>query len=100
MTVYELDSGVHFIEPGDEGLQPWPLTPRAAFSLLPEGFSIAELPDQCPALTEFTFDPDSTPEARPVKVALGYVSQEAKDSVYAEMAARLAGMLQHWHFLQ
>ena len=91
MSVYEVESGVHFLEPGDEGLQPYPAAPRGGFSLLPEGFGIAELPEQCPALTEFTFDPESTPETKPVKVALGFTDQEAKDSVYAEMAARMAG---------
>lgn len=91
MTVYEVESGVHFLEPGDDGLQPFPAAPRAGFSLLPEGFGIAELPEICPALTEFTFDPETTPDTRPVKVTLGFTDQEAKDSLYAEMAARMAG---------
>jgi len=86
--------GVHFLESNDTGLAPFPETPRSAFSLLPEGFEIVQgsLPEVCPNLTEFVFDPDETPEQElPVKVALGFASAEAKASFYAEMAERMAG---------
>ena len=43
-------------------------------------------------MTEFIFDPEDTPELEyPVKVALGFASQEAKAAVYNEMARRMAG---------
>ena len=61
---------------------------------MPESLDIkdSELPDQCPSLAEFSFDPADTPEEdMPVTVALGFTSQEAKDSFYAEMAERMAG---------
>ena len=92
LTLYDIDSGVHFLEPGDDGLMPFPEAPRSAFSLLPTDFSVTELPEVCPALTEFTFDPSETVESEmPVTVALGFASAEAKDSFYAEMAERMAG---------
>lgn len=48
---------------------------------------IDDLPKQCPAFTPFAFNPDETPEdVKPVVVALGYRSLEAKASFYAEMA--------------
>lgn len=51
-----------------------------------------DLPDQCPALTNWTFDPLETPEMEiPVTIALGYMSEEAKASYYSEMASRMAG---------
>lgn len=93
LTLFDFDA-VHFLEAGDDGLQPFPQAPRSAFSLVPESLDIkdSELPDQCPSLTEFSFDPADTPEEdMPVTVALGFTSQEAKDSFYAEMAERMAG---------
>ena len=92
MKLYDLEDGVHFLETTDSGLQPYPQSPRGGFSLLPEGFMIADLPEQCPALTEFTFNPATTPEApKPVNVALVFERPQAKDILYAEMAARMAG---------
>lgn len=50
------------------------------------------LPEQCPNITEFTFDADETPEAEyPIKAALRFVSPETKAAVYQDMARRLAG---------
>jgi len=81
---------VHFLEAG-EGVA-FPDSPRSAFSLLPEGFSVYSLPEQCPALTPYTFNPDDTPEMeKGVSAALGFVSLEAEASFFAEMAARMAG---------
>ena len=94
LSLYEFPAGVHFLEADDEGLKPFPEAPRSAFSLLPisHGVSADDLPAQCPALTEFTFDPAETPENEmPVTVALGFKSQEAKESFYGEMAERMAG---------
>lgn len=80
---------VHFYEAG-EGVK-FPGKPRTAFSLH-VGEKIADLPEQCPSLTPFTFDPKDTPEKElSVKVALGYKSPAAKDRFYADMAARMAG---------
>jgi hypothetical protein len=42
---------------------------------VPESLDIkdSELPDQCPSLAEFSFDPADTPEEdMPVTVALGF----------------------------
>ena len=63
---------------------PFPEAPRSSFSLLPIGFgSDLVLPEQCPSLTPFTFDPNDTPEEEySVKVALGYKSIEAKNAFY------------------
>lgn len=86
-SLFEFDS-VHFLESG-EG-EPFPAQPRAAFSL--HGESDLDLPEQCPALTNYTFDSSKTPEYEmPVKVALGYTSVEGKASFYKSMAARMAG---------
>lgn len=83
---------VHFLENEDPGLAEFPDTPRSSFSLRTDATNDAVLPEQCPALTEFTFDPDDTPEAEyPILATLGFVSQEAKDAVYKDMASRLAG---------
>ena len=94
LTLFDIDSGIHFLEPGDDGLQSYPKMPRIAFSLLPGDLNILEyqLPGQCPALTEFTFDPSATPEIeKPVTLTLGFNSEEAKESFYGEMAERMAG---------
>ena len=94
LTLFDIESGVHFYEPGDDGLKGYPDEPRIAFSLLPGDLNIPEeqLPGQCPALTEFTFDPKETPEIeKSVTVALGFNSEEAKKSFYGEMAERMAG---------
>ena len=87
MSLFDFEDGVHFIEFGDE------TPPRVSFSLIPEGIAgMIELPDQCPSLTQFSFDPEETLENdSPVKVALGFTSQDAKDSFYTEMAERMAG---------
>ena len=75
-----------------DGLQAFPDAPRSAFSLYSGAIDSATLPDQCPSLTSFTFDPASTPESEyPVKVALGFTSPEAKAAVYSDMARRMAG---------
>ena len=88
----DIPQGVHFLEATDSGLNSWPDSPRSAFSLLPTDTCVSDLPDQCPALTDFTFVPEETPEEEvPVKVALGFVSAEAKASFYREMAERMAG---------
>ena len=78
---------------------PFPEAPRSSFSLLPVGFgSDLVLPEQCPSLTPFTFDPNDTPEEEySVKVALGYKSVEAKNSFYRDMALRLAGQIPNDH---
>jgi hypothetical protein len=57
------------------------------------GEDVGDLPtDQCPRLTNFTFDPADTPENElPVTIALGYVSPEAKGRFFANMATRMAG---------
>jgi len=94
MSLYTFNSGVHFSERGDPGLFEFPDTPRAGFSYVAEqqGNDISALPDQCPYLTDITFDPSETPEDEmPVTVALGYKSAEAKASFYTEMAERMAG---------
>ena len=94
MSLYTFNSGVHFSEKGDPGLFEFPETPRAGFSYVAEqqGNDISALPDQCPYLTDITFDPSETPEDEmPVTVALGYKSAEAKASFYTEMAERMAG---------
>lgn len=94
LSLFEFDAGVHFLEADDEGLRPFPEAPRSAFSLLPisHGVGADELPAQCPALTDFTFDPSETPEKeKSVTIALGFTSQAAKDSFYGEMAERMAG---------
>ena len=88
---FEFDA-VHFAENADEGLQPFPEAPRSAFSFHTGIIDTAVLPEQCPNITEFTFDPEETPELEyPIMAALGFVSPEAKDAVYADMARRLAG---------
>ena len=75
-----------------ERLAPFPDTPRAAFSLHTGNIDISQLPEQCPNITEFTFDPNDTPELEyPIRVALGYTSMEAKAAVYSDMARRMAG---------
>ena len=81
---------VHFLEAG-EG-ESFPASPRSGFSLY-TGEDLGELPtDQCPMLTNFTFDPDETPENEvPVKITLGYTSPEAKARFFANMATRMAG---------
>ena len=78
---------------------PFPEAPRSSFSLLPIGFgSDLVLPEQCPSLTPFTFDPNDTPEEEySVKVALGYKSIEAKNAFYRDMALRLAGQIPKNH---
>jgi hypothetical protein len=82
---------VHFYENTDEGLQPFPEAPRSAFSVY-SGAPPENLPEQCPSITEFTFDPDMTPEMEyPIRIALGFYSQADKDAVFADMAKRLAG---------
>jgi inosine-uridine nucleoside N-ribohydrolase len=94
LSLFEFNAGVHFLEADDDGLKPFPEAPRSAFSLLPisHGVMADELPAECPALTEFTFDPAKTPENdKPVTIALGFTSQAAKDSFYGEMAERMAG---------
>jgi hypothetical protein len=92
MVLYDVEA-VHFLETTDAGLAEFPTAPRAAFSLLPVGTAMDNLPEQCPALTPFEFDPaaDTSESEMPVSMTLGYTSQAAKDSVYAEMAARMAG---------
>jgi hypothetical protein len=50
------------------------------------------LPEQCPSMTNFTFNVSDTPEMEyPVHVALGFTSPEAKAAVYSDMARRMAG---------
>ena len=87
VALYDFED-VHFLEAG-EGVA-FPDAPRPAFSLhVGEDF---DLPEQCPVLTEHTFDASMTPEEEiPVKVALGYKSTEAKTRFYADMASRMAG---------
>lgn len=83
---------VHFFENEDTGLKTFPDKPRSAFSLHSDTIDEATLPEQCHNLTEFTFDPDETPESEyPVHVALGFVSPEAKEAVFKDMASRLSG---------
>ena len=87
MSLFDFDDGVHFVEFGDDS------EPGVALSLIPEGIAEKiELPDQCPTLTPWSFDPEETSENdSPVKVALGFKSQDAKNSFYTEMAERMAG---------
>ena len=81
---------VHFFENVDDGLETFPGSPRSAFSIY--AGTVEDLPDECPGLTEFVFDPNDTPEEEyPIMVALGFVSPEAKKAVYRDMASRLAG---------
>lgn len=83
---------VHFLQNDDPGLAEFPDTPRSSFSLRTDATNDAVLPEQCPGLTEFTFDPDDTPEAEyPILATLGFVSLEAKEAFYKDMASRLAG---------
>ena len=73
-------------------MQSFPDAPRSAFSMHAGDIDVSQLPGQCPNITEFTFDPASTPEEEyPIQVALGYTSEEAKAAVYREMALRMAG---------
>jgi inosine-uridine nucleoside N-ribohydrolase len=89
LVLVEID-GVRFMEAG-EGVA-FPDSPRPAFSLLPKSFEMDKLPEQCPALTPYSFDPAETVAVeKRVSVALGYKSAEAKASFFAEMAARMAG---------
>jgi inosine-uridine nucleoside N-ribohydrolase len=78
MALYDF-SGAHYDE--------------ESFSLVPEGINFDMLPEEyCPKLVSNTFDFNETEKIeRPVVVALGYVSAEAKDEFYSEMAARMAG---------
>ena len=86
------ETTIHHYETGEEGLQPFPDAPRSAFSMHAGNIDTSKLPGQCPNITEFTFDPATTPEAEyPIQVALGYTSEEAKAAVYREMALRMAG---------
>jgi hypothetical protein len=89
-SIIDVPGGVKFLEAG-KGAS-FPDSPRSGFSLLPEGFDVAMLPMECPALTPYRFDPSAT-EAKemPVSIAFGYTSPEAKASFYAEMASRMAG---------
>jgi inosine-uridine nucleoside N-ribohydrolase len=90
LALYDFDA-VHFLEAGDAGLASFPDGPRAAFSLHGGGQAF-DLPEQCPALSEYTFDKANTTEAEyPIKVALGFKSPEAKASFYRDMASRMAG---------
>ncbi len=88
LSLFEFDA-IHFLEVGDEGIADFPDQPRAAFSLVSQNFDITtELPNQCPAITEFTFDPAETVEDdMPVVAPLGFVNQDAN----GEMAERIAG---------
>jgi hypothetical protein len=83
---------VHFYENTDEGLAPFPGGPRAAFSLW-EGDIKYDLPtEECPSLTEYTFDAGETPEVEsPVTIALGFKDPSAKSQFYTDMAMRMAG---------
>lgn len=93
-SLFKFNAGVYFLEADDEGLKPFPESPHSAFSLLPisHGVMADDLPAQCPALTEFTFNPSESPESeKPVTIALGFISQAAKESFYGEMAERMAG---------
>ncbi|CAB9519814.1 inosine-uridine preferring nucleoside hydrolase [Seminavis robusta] len=90
ISLIEFD-GIHFFEAGEDGLKPFPEAPRSAFSLH-TGVDQSALPAECPNITEFVFDPESTPELEyPVKVALGFKSAEAKAAVYEDMARLMAG---------
>jgi inosine-uridine nucleoside N-ribohydrolase len=66
-----------------------------SFSLVPEGINFDMLPEEyCPKLVSNSFDYNETEKIeRPVVVALGYVSTEAKDEFYSEMASRMAGII-------
>lgn len=89
-SLFLFPDGVHFLEAG-EG-EEFPSQPRAAFSLWAPLDEMIDLPDQCHALTNWTFDPEETPEMEiAVTIALGYKSEEAKASFYSEMAMRMAG---------
>jgi inosine-uridine nucleoside N-ribohydrolase len=87
LSLFDFDDGVHFVELGDV------TDADVAFSLTPESIpGTIDLPDQCPYLTPWSFDPEETPgNDSPVKVALGFASQDAKSSFFSEMAERLAG---------
>jgi hypothetical protein len=75
-----------------DGLQPFPAAPRAAFSLFTGFAEGVVLPEQCPSMSNFTFNVTDTPEMEyPVMVALGFTSKEAKAAVYSDMARRMAG---------
>jgi len=58
LTLFDFDA-VHFLEAGDDGLQPFPEAP--VFSLVP-GIESSELSDQCPELTTSSFDPKILPK--------------------------------------
>lgn len=61
----------------------------SAFTILPESFQPTELPDQCPSLVDAKFTL-ADENKRPATVALGFVSDEAKEKFYQEMARRMA----------
>ena len=88
-AIYDFEA-VHFLEAG-EGVS-FPDSPRSGFSLY-TGEDLGALPtDQCPYLTNYTFDPAETiEEEAPVKITLGYTSPEAKARFFANMATRMAG---------
>jgi len=61
LTLFDFDA-VHFLESEDDGLKPFPNGPRSGSSLVPESLELHKLPDQCPALTGYSFDPADTSE--------------------------------------
>jgi hypothetical protein len=88
LAMYEFDA-VHFLEAGADGLAAFPDAPRAAFSLHAGGNDF-DLPEECPGLTEHTFDEADTLAAEyPIKVALGFTSAETKASFYSDMAGEI-----------
>lgn len=67
--------------------------PRGGYSLH-VGETFDALPEECPALTNYTFEKENETVLRsdkPVKIVLGFKSKEGKQSIYREMAARIAG---------
>jgi len=66
----------------------------SAFTILPESFQPSDLPEQCPSLVDAKFNL-ADENKRPATVALGFVSAEAKEKFYQEMARRIASDYSH-----
>jgi len=74
----------------------------SAYTILPQSFNPADLPEACPSLVDAKFNL-AEENKRPAMVALGFTSAEAKQDFYQEMARRLAsdyksaGASAAWH---
>jgi hypothetical protein len=61
----------------------------SAYTILPQSFGPIDLPDQCPSLVDAKFNL-ADENKRPATVALGFVSDKAKEKFYQDMARRMA----------